>query len=96
MKTICQRPGCERPVAKGRRRYCSAECARIQGRANARVKSREHRDAQKQRTKALYPGLKERECLGVGCMEKLSATRMFLSTGPGNRICPKCQGMTAW
>ncbi len=87
---ICQREGCKRQVPKGRRKNCSPECSKTQGRANAAAKGRERTAAQRQRTRAMRPDAKLRKCLGAGCANKRPEDRMFKSTGKGHRVCPKC------
>jgi len=84
---ICKREGCERPVPKGRRLYCSPECAHEQNKAHARIRSRERYAAREARRKAMRPQHKMRTCLGLCCPRK---GKPFRSTGPGNRFCPAC------
>jgi len=84
---ICQAPGCEKAVPKGRHHYCSAECAKVQGRIDARDRGRRDRAAAIARTAALRPGRKLRVCLGVNCPRH---GKPFKSDGPGNRFCKVC------
>jgi len=76
---ICQRAHCGKPIPEGRRKYCCDRCARIVNRDSAIARAR-------RRTAAIEakggPGVAQRTCL--------SCSRLFLSEGPWNRICPHC------
>lgn len=75
----CQREGCDQDVPKGRRKYCSAECASIIAHRIAAAASRRH-----SRTLFGKPpkDYRPRTCLRCG--------RAFRSEGPWNRICGDC------
>ena len=79
---ICHRNGCKKLVAQDRRRYCSAECAEAQVRADAAARSRVRRARRLKERQALQPQAKRRPCL--------RCDRMFASAHYGNRICPAC------
>ncbi len=75
---ICQLPGCEESVPEGRRKYCSNNCAK----EGNRIKTRETKE-KKRVLEALGAEVGQRTCL--------SCDKPFLSEGPWNRICPRCE-----
>ena len=79
----CERPGCSQSIPANRRRYCSDDCSRRVHRARARQLILTRRAAAQR--EPLEQGA--RSCLGCG--------RMFLSSGPWNRFCPRCKKRTA-
>ncbi len=80
LEKICARDGCIKPVPKGKKKYCSSECAKYMNRRWAAARSRERYLAAAASVRRAKTGL--RACL--------SCARSFLSEGPWNRICPQC------
>jgi hypothetical protein len=76
---VCERPGCNRPLPEGRRKYCSDAC----GRTASRIKCAAENGFLRHTTAVEHLELKERVCL--------SCRSSFLSDGPWNRICPRCK-----
>jgi len=76
---LCQRNRCGAPVPDGRRKYCSDRCARIVNRDSAAARARRRAAAIEAKG---GPHVAMRLCL--------SCSRLFLSEGPWNRICPNC------
>ena len=76
---ICKCEGCDKPVAKGRRRYCSEACYKKTARALGAAWSRRHRDGIAARDRAMFPHGKYRNCLRCG--------KRFWSRDFGNRLC---------
>jgi len=76
---ICQRPGCDKEIPAGRRKYCCSECSKIMNRRTAAVRAEE---AYKKSIKFRHTKMAVRRCL--------SCNKKFLSEGPWNRICPHC------
>ena len=76
---ICQRPGCNREIPQGRRKYCCSTCSRAVNRQRVLVTAH----ALRVTTENDNFELKLRSCLSCGAE--------FLSDGPWNRICPRCK-----
>ena len=84
-RKTCRLPGCGRLItAKGRTKYCCAECA---AEANRLRQRRPERQAETKARRALRfaakSPIKRRVCL--------ACDRMFMSEGPWNRICHDCK-----
>ena len=84
-RKTCRLPGCGRLItAKGRTKYCCAECA---AEANRLRQRRPERQAETKARRALRfaakSPIKRRVCL--------ACDRMFMSEGPWNRICRPCK-----
>ena len=80
-RAICKREGCGKPVAKGRSRFCSAECGSEVNRLRGRDVRRKLRADLKAAGEEVAP-LPARACLNCGLD--------FVPEGRFNRICVKC------
>ena len=87
---ICARPGCGRPLPKGRRKWCSDECWR----ASRWNKEASRRVYTKKLDAEAAARLRPRACPKmVRCLRCSTDGHdvMFVSEGPWNRICPNCK-----
>ena len=82
--TLCQLPGCAKPVPPGQRKYCCPQHCR---KMNRQTYQALHKADYRKRALRCPDGQGLRTCL--------SCDREFLSTSPGNRVCPQCTELNA-